>query len=98
MAQVESTRRTVVGRGVDPLRAQNLLLNITQQGYSETKLEHPMGFGKQGTDADEEDDGKTLADEVYSYIRELEYMDGLEEADEEARRSPTDQEAREARR
>ena len=34
-------------------------------------------------DADEENDGKALADEGYSYIRELEYQDGLEETDEE---------------
>ena len=34
-------------------------------------------------DANENDDGKALADEGYSYIRELEYQDGLMEDDEE---------------
>ena len=33
--------------GVDPLNAQNLTLEITLQGYSETRLENPMGFEKQ---------------------------------------------------
>ena len=32
--------------GVDPFNAQKLTLNITIQGYSETKLENPMGFQK----------------------------------------------------
>ena len=30
--------------GVDPLNAQNLVCNISLQGYSESKLENPMGF------------------------------------------------------
>ena len=30
--------------GVDPFNAQNLCLKISKQGYSETKLENPMGF------------------------------------------------------
>ena len=30
--------------GVDPLNAQNLALRISLQGYSESKLESPMGF------------------------------------------------------
>ena len=30
--------------GVDPVHAQNLTLQISKQGYSETKLEQPMGF------------------------------------------------------
>ena len=33
--------------GVDPISAQNLTLAISKQGYSETKLEQPMGFEKQ---------------------------------------------------
>ena len=33
--------------GVDPFNAQNLTLKISKQGYSETKLESPMGFEKQ---------------------------------------------------
>ena len=33
--------------GVDPVNAQNLTLAISKQGYSETKLEQPMGFEKQ---------------------------------------------------
>ena len=33
--------------GVDPVNAQNLTLKISKQGYSETKLESPMGFEKQ---------------------------------------------------
>ena len=33
--------------GVDPVNAQNLTLKISNQGYSETKLENPMGFEKQ---------------------------------------------------
>ena len=32
--------------GVDPVHAQNLTLQISKQGYSETKLEQPMGFEK----------------------------------------------------
>ena len=32
--------------GVDAINAQNLTLKITLQGYSETKLENPMGFEK----------------------------------------------------
>ena len=32
--------------GVDPFNAQKLTLKITIQGYSETKLENPMGFQK----------------------------------------------------
>ena len=32
--------------GVDPLKAQNLILEISKQGYSETRLENPMGFEK----------------------------------------------------
>ena len=32
--------------GVDPLNAQNLTLKISRQGYSEPKLENPMGFEK----------------------------------------------------
>ena len=32
--------------GVDPFNAQNLALNISLQGYSESKLENPMGFEK----------------------------------------------------
>ena len=32
--------------GVDPFNAQNLALRISQQGYSESKLENPMGFEK----------------------------------------------------
>ena len=30
--------------GVDPFNAQKLALKISMQGYSETKLESPMGF------------------------------------------------------
>ena len=64
------------GTGVDPLAVQNLMLKITQPGYSKrVKLDDK--------DADEEDDGKALADEGYSYIRELEYQDGLEEEEED---------------
>ena len=33
--------------GVDPVNVQNLCLAISKQGYSETKLEQPMGFEKQ---------------------------------------------------
>ena len=32
--------------GVDPFNAQKLTLKISMQGYSETKLENPMGFEK----------------------------------------------------
>ena len=32
--------------GVDPFNAQNLALKISLQGYSESKLENPMGFEK----------------------------------------------------
>ena len=32
--------------GVDPINAHNLLLKISKQGYSESKLEDPMGFEK----------------------------------------------------
>ena len=53
-----AVRRNVLGRncgihpenrarsGVDPFNAQNLTLRISNQGYSETKLEDPMGFEK----------------------------------------------------
>ena len=34
------------GTGVDPFNAQELLVKISQQGYSEKKLENPMGFEK----------------------------------------------------
>ena len=34
------------GTGVDAINAQDLTLKITKQGYSETKLENPMGFEK----------------------------------------------------
>ena len=34
------------GSGVDPFNAQDLVLKISKQGYSETKLEQPMGFEK----------------------------------------------------
>ena len=34
------------GTGVDPFNAQDLLLKISKQGYSERKLENPMGFEK----------------------------------------------------
>ena len=34
------------GKGVDPFHAQKLLLKISRQGYSEMKLENPMGFEK----------------------------------------------------
>ena len=39
---VRSRART----GVDPFNAQNLALKISLQGYSESKLENPMGFEK----------------------------------------------------
>ena len=32
--------------GVDPMNAQSLTLKISLQGYSESKLENPMGFEK----------------------------------------------------
>ena len=32
--------------GVDPFNAQNLTLNISLQGHSDSKLENPMGFEK----------------------------------------------------
>ena len=32
--------------GLDPLNAQDMTLRITIQGFSETKLERPMGFEK----------------------------------------------------
>ena len=32
--------------GVDPINAQNLALKMSLQGYSESKLENPMGFEK----------------------------------------------------
>ena len=35
--------------GVDPFNAQNLALIISQQGYSESKLESPNGFRKSRT-------------------------------------------------
>ena len=38
----ENRARTAVG----PVNAQNLTLKISNQGYSETKLEQPMGFEK----------------------------------------------------
>ena len=34
------------GTGVDPINSQNLVLKISLQGYSESKLENPMGFEK----------------------------------------------------
>ena len=33
--------------GVDPFNAQTLTFKISMQGYSETKLENPMGFERQ---------------------------------------------------
>ena len=33
-------------KGVDPFKAQNLALELALHGYSETKLESPMGFEK----------------------------------------------------
>ena len=53
-----AVRRNILGRncgihpenraksGVDPINAQNLSKQISNQGYSETKLENPMGFEK----------------------------------------------------
>ena len=38
------------GTGLDPIYAQNLALNISNQGYSESKLENPMGFEPAGTE------------------------------------------------
>ena len=34
------------GKGADPFNAPNLSLNISLQGYAESKLENPMGFEK----------------------------------------------------
>ena len=53
-----AVKRTILGRncgihpasrgkmGVGPICAQKLMLQISKQGYSETRLENPMGFGK----------------------------------------------------
>ena len=74
------------GTGVDPLAAQNLMLKITQPGYSKSCPDCCNVIARvklDDKDADEEDDGKALADEGYSYIRELEYQDGLEEEEED---------------
>ena len=38
------------GTGVDPFNAHRLALKITNQGYSESKLENPMGFEPAGTE------------------------------------------------
>ena len=38
------------GTGVDPFNAQRLALRITNQGYSESKLENPMGFEPAGNE------------------------------------------------
>ena len=74
------------GTGVNPLDAQNLMLKITQPGYSKSCPDCCNVIARvklDDKDADEEDDGKALADEGYSYIRELEYQDGLEEEEED---------------
>ena len=42
----ESRART----GVDPSKSQDLALKISLQGYSESKLENPMGFEKATTE------------------------------------------------
>ena len=39
------------GTGVDPFNAQNLAFKICFQGYSESKLENPMGFEKAASGA-----------------------------------------------
>ena len=41
-----STQKNRAATGVDPFNAQNLTLKISLQGYSESKLENPMGFEK----------------------------------------------------
>ena len=45
------------GTGVDAINAQDLALKISKQGYSETKLESPMGFEKAM-------EGKLLEDQI----------------------------------
>ena len=74
------------GTGVNLLDAQNLMLKITQSGYSKACPACCNVIARvklDDKDADEEDDGKALADEGYSYIRELEYQDALEEEEED---------------
>ena len=74
------------GTGVNPLDAQNLMLKITQPGYSKSCPDCCNVIARvklDDKDADEEDDGKALANEGYSYIRELEYQDALEEEEED---------------
>ena len=64
--------------GVDPFNAQKLTLNITIQGYSETKLENPMGFQKAAPgplhDEQQAFNEKNFA-EGNGYIKAIEFRD-----------------------
>ena len=67
------------GSGVDPFNAQNLVLKISKQGYSETKLEQPMGFEKalSGTrlhDVQKAFNERNFA-EANGYLRKLDFRD-----------------------
>ena len=64
--------------GVDPLNAQNLARNISLQGYSESKLENPMGFEKaeQGAAASAQNDFLIRNfDMSNGYLRTIPYHD-----------------------
>ena len=64
--------------GVDPFNAQKLTLKITIQGYSETKLESPMGFQKAapGPLHDEQQAfNETNFAEGNGYIKAIEFRD-----------------------
>ena len=67
------------GSGVDPFNAQNLVLKISKQGYSETKLEQPMGFEKALVGTDKHDLQKSFTErnfaEANGYLRELNFRD-----------------------
>ena len=67
------------GSGVDPFNAQNLVLKISKQGYSETKLEQPMGFEKALSGTHAHDVQKTFNErnfaEANGYLRKIPWRD-----------------------
>ena len=65
------------------LKYQDGLRKEDEEEYDEVAQPAKKLVKVDDKDADEKDDEKALTDEGYSYIRELEYQDGIEEEDEE---------------
>ena len=66
------------GSGVDPFNAQNLILEISKQGYSETRLENAMGFEK-ALEGDPHDEQQKFNEQNFAeaggYLKEIPFRD-----------------------